>query len=123
MHQRLGKPIPEPSPIKAPEPKESKENGDKKVGNKLQARKPPIRKTASPKINFVGGTKLTSSGLMRTDGGVLASGVSATSSSSSGISASAALSQDVDMEEGNLFSPFKIHDPAFNRDYIVVAIN
>ena len=103
LHQKLGKPIPEPTPIKPPEPKEAmKENGDKKSGNgnKGPMRKPPPKKMAAPKITFVGGTKLTSTGLVKTDAGPsgAASGNSTTGS---------ATAQDVDMDEGKYINYFK----------------
>ena len=95
LHQKLGKPIPEPAPLKPPEPKDSsKENGDKKAGpgNKGQQRKPPPKKMAAPKITFVGGTKLTSTGLVKTD----ASPGAASGGSNSGSVAG----NDVEMDEG-----------------------
>ena len=72
LHQKLGKPIPEPSPLKPPEAKDAtKDNGDKKAGagNKGSQRKPPARKIASPKITFIGGTRLTSTGLVKSEAG------------------------------------------------------
>ena len=100
LHQKLGKPIPEPTPLKPPEAKDSsKENGDKKGnnGNKGQMRKPPPKKMAAPKITFVGGTKLTSTGLVKTDAGQTGPGASVTSTAGS------TAAQDVDMEEGECF--------------------
>lgn len=93
----MGKPIPEPTPLKPPEAKDTtKENGDKKAGagNKGPQRKPPPKKMAAPKITFVGGTKLTSTGLVKADAG--ASPGAAAGNSNAG----AASGNDVDMEEG-----------------------
>ena len=50
MHQKLGKPIPE---IKIPEPEKKKEETE--AGKN-------VVKTTAPKINFVGGSKLASTG-------------------------------------------------------------
>ena len=50
---------------------------------------------AAPKITFVGGTKLTSTGLVKTDAGSSGSGVSAANST-----AGTATGQDTEMEEG-----------------------
>ena len=50
MHQKLGKPIPE---IKIPEPEKKKEETE--TGKN-------VVKTTAPKINFVGGSKLASTG-------------------------------------------------------------
>ena len=73
-----------------------KENGDKKVGvgNKGPQRKPPPKKMAAPKITFVGGTKLTSTGLVKSDTGSSPGAVSGNSNSGS------ASGNDVEMEEG-----------------------
>ncbi|XP_078376532.1 zinc finger RNA-binding protein-like isoform X2 [Oculina patagonica] len=96
LHQKLGKPIPEPTPLKPPEPKDTtKDNGDKKagIGNKGPMRKPPPKKMAAPKITFVGGTKLTSTGLVKTDTGPAGPGAASVTS------AAGSAAQDVDMEE------------------------
>lgn len=98
LHQKLGKPIPEPTPIKPPEPKEGmKENGDKKPGNgnKGPMRKPPPKKMAAPKITFVGGTKLTSTGLIKTDTGP-------SGAASGNLTTGSAAAQDVDMDDGKI---------------------
>ncbi|CAH3034416.1 unnamed protein product [Pocillopora meandrina] len=96
LHQKLGKPIPEPAPLKPPEPKETKENSDKKAGNgnKGAMRKQPPKKMAAPKITFVGGTKLTSTGLVKSEAGSTNSGVSAGTST-----AGTPVGQDAEMEE------------------------
>ena len=57
-------------------------------------RKPPPKKMAAPKITFVGGTKLTSTGLVKTDTGPSGPGVSSVTS------AAGSAAQDVDMDEG-----------------------
>ena len=97
LHQKLGKPIPEPAPLKPPEPKETKENSDKKAGNgnKGAMRKQPPKKMAAPKITFVGGTKLTSTGLVKSEAGSTNAGVSAGAST-----AGTPVGQDAEMEEG-----------------------
>lgn len=97
LHQKLGKPIPEPSPLKPPEAKDTaKENGDKKAGpgNKGLQRKPPSKKMAAPKITFVGGTKLTSTGIVKTDTGASPEAASANSNSGT------ASGSDAEMAEG-----------------------
>lgn len=85
-------------PPKPSEPKEAmKENGDKKagVGNKGPMRKPPPKKMAAPKITFVGGTKLTSTGIVKTDTGPSGPGASSVTST-----AGSAAVQEIDMEDG-----------------------
>lgn len=96
LHQKLGKPIPEPSPLKAPEAKDTtKENGDKKAGagNKGAQGKPSPKKMAAPKITFVGGTKLTSTGIVKSDAAALPGAVSGNSN------AVATSGNEVEMEE------------------------
>ena len=58
-------------------------------------RKQPPKKMAAPKITFVGGTKLTSTGLVKTDAGSSGSGASVANST-----AGTATGQDTEMEEG-----------------------
>lgn len=70
LHVKLGKPIPEIQPIKAPEPKENKEGEEKTKGasnNRNQGRKAAAKRPVAPKITFVGGTKLTTTGVVKTD--------------------------------------------------------
>ncbi|XP_031553484.1 zinc finger RNA-binding protein-like [Actinia tenebrosa] len=70
LHVKLGKPIPEILPIKAPEPKENKEGEEKtKVAsnNRNQGRKNAAKRPVAPKITFVGGTKLTTTGVVKTN--------------------------------------------------------
>ena len=101
LHQKLGKPIPEPSPLKAPEAKDTtKENGDKKAGagNKGAQGKPSPKKMAAPKITFVGGTKLTSTGIVKSDAAALPGAVSGNSN------AVATSGNEVEMEEGQCFT-------------------
>lgn len=69
----MGRPIPEIQPIKVPEVKDGE---DKNKGNRNNNRKPGAKKGAAPKITFVGGTKLTTAGIVKSDSseGTTASG-------------------------------------------------
>ena len=58
-------------------------------------RKQPPKKMAAPKITFVGGTKLTSTGLVKSEAGSTNAGVSAGTST-----AGTPVGQDAEMEEG-----------------------
>ncbi|XP_032239404.2 zinc finger RNA-binding protein isoform X2 [Nematostella vectensis] len=78
LHKKMGKPIPEIQPPKAPEAKDTKED-DKNKANKNNNRGRNLpRRPAAPKINFIGGTKLTTTGVVKAE----ASSASSTSSAS-----------------------------------------
>ena len=63
----MGRPIPEIQPIKPPEPKDTDDKAKSGGNNRNHARKAGMKRTAAPKITFVGGTKLTTTGVVKSD--------------------------------------------------------
>ena len=70
LYVKLGKPIPEIQPIKPQDAKENKEGEEKKnpaSANRNHNRKTGAKRPVAPKITFIGGTKLTTTGIVKSD--------------------------------------------------------